>query len=316
MPIGILQPSNLLEASAPPATLFALNSPPMSATLPGYSGPRPAGNTTGTLNFTGQAYPLSISVADCPRLQVLQFPDAYVMSHFDKANDLTTVSLPSLPAALFAINGSLSISSSLLPAGDANGHPNEIAPRVITVGPDLNITSNTNVNLTFDALTSVGGLSVYNNTNGGFKFNKISTVGSMLLVDNVNTTLLWFPALTRANNIHKRGYIDTSVGPNIFPALQSVPGTVVIEAWNDDFNCSKSNNGTNNGTDATSSEPNQVLSQGAWGGIGVAIGIVVIGINYAADIKHEGCDARSRGDAANNPNTGSRWSGDHQREAR
>ncbi|KAI0182529.1 hypothetical protein EV127DRAFT_488022 [Xylaria flabelliformis] len=202
----------------------------------------------------------------------------------------------------FAINGSMLLSSSLLPAGDADGYPNEIAPRVVTVGSDLNITSNTNVNLTFDALTSVGGLSVYNNTNSGFKFDKISTVGSMLLVDNMNTTLLWFPALTRANNIHMRGYIDTSVGPNIFPALQSVPGTVVIEAWNDDFDCSKlvqyhnehvihilscngtnngtdnGTNGTNNGTDATSSESNQVLSQGAWGGIGVAIGIVVIGL--------------------------------------
>ncbi len=90
-----------------------------------------------------------------------------------------------------------------------------------------------------------------------------------------------------------------SVGPNIFPALQSVTGEVVIEAWNGDFDCSKlvqyqqdhtihylscnglnngTNNGTNNGAGGSSHTTNQVLSPGAWAGIGVAIGVFALGL--------------------------------------
>jgi hypothetical protein len=78
---------------------------------------------------------------------------------------------------------------------------------------------------------------------------------------------------------------------------------VIIEAWNDDFDCSKlvqyresniihtlscngTNNGTNNatdntknnGTDSSSHNPSTGLSKGAWAGLGVAIGLVVIGL--------------------------------------
>ncbi|KAI1170848.1 hypothetical protein F4777DRAFT_92049 [Nemania sp. FL0916] len=68
----------------------------------------------------------------------------------------------------------------------------------------------------------------------------LSVINSTLSVtDNADTTIPWFPALERANDIHLRGNIDKSVGPNIFPSLKAVPGTVTIEAWNSDFNCSK-----------------------------------------------------------------------------
>ncbi|GAW24365.1 hypothetical protein ANO14919_139490 [Xylariales sp. No.14919] len=394
-------------------------------------------NATGTLRFTGQVRSPNISVADCPRLQVLEFPDTYYTDWLDirEANDLTNVSLPlpytdainvtaggyivgenvtsltivgakslasfdvgntsryfgnltlldlgptpwgdvnwfntgNITAAFsieidacldltsledvgllkvsmfsscfwpltsiksigdyiltnindsdalsgllngrgagfvdsppFKINESMILDSLVLPDPDIvypgyGGH--EIIPQVTTIGTDFNITSNTNVNLTFDSLTSVGAsLFVYNNTISHFKFEKLSTVGNMLLIDNINTTLPWFPALTLASDIHLRGYIDTSIGPNIFPALQSVTGTVIVEAWNDDFDCSKlvqyqqdhlihylscngTNNGTSsvkkNGTDTSPHESNQALSQGAWAGIGVGIGVVVIGL--------------------------------------
>lgn len=81
-----------------------------------------------------------------------------------------------------------------------------------------------------------------------------------------------------------------STGSNIFPSLVLVRDTVTIEAWNDDFNCSKlisqQNdrtinklicNGTSNviynkpeGASSTTT-----LSKGAWAGIGVGIGVVV-----------------------------------------
>ncbi|KAK6956377.1 hypothetical protein Daesc_001654 [Daldinia eschscholtzii] len=96
--------------------------------------------------------------------------------------------------------------------------------------------------------------------------------------------------------------IYSSGGPNILPALITVPGNVTIEAWNDDFNCSKlvdqfenglihflSCNGTDNGTKSVLIVPTEstgisqdntpsTLSQGAWAGIGVGIGVFAIGM--------------------------------------
>ena len=106
-----------------------------------------------------------------------------------------------------------------------------------------------------------------------------------------------------------------SLGSNIFPSLKRVTGTVTIEPWNEDFNCSKlvrmqqegiinelRCNGTDNGTvsdnpdrpaNNTVSDINdsnvsidrapaagetRTLSSGAWAGIGVALGLVVAGI--------------------------------------
>ncbi len=309
-------------------------------------------NATGTLNFTGQVQAENISVADCPRLQVLEFPDTYYTNWFEirEANNLTRVSLPQRPdpieftaggeiggtnltslrivgakslttfdvgnstyfgtltlldigpgpelfgdrkwfnsanitaaesieidscldlssledvgflkvstvsncfspfssmksvrnyvltnindstalagflngrgagfvdSSSFRVNDSLILDSLLLPIIDPDDPGfggDEIVPQVTTVETDLNITSNANVNLTFDALTGVGAnLVVYNNTNSRFKFDTISTAGSILLMDNMNTTLPWFPALRIANYIHIRGYIDTQVKPN------------------------------------------------------------------------------------------------------
>ncbi|GAP87181.1 hypothetical protein SAMD00023353_2300870 [Rosellinia necatrix] len=190
------------------------------------------------------------------------------------------------------INNSMILDSSVLQGEEGPS----IVPKIITIGSDFNITSNSNINLTFDPLTEIGaGLFVYNNTNCGFTFDKVTTIGSLVFIDNINTSLPWFPSLKRADDIHLRGYIDTSVGPNIFPALEIVPGSVIIEPWNDDFDCSKlvqyqsdhiihnlscngTNNGTNSGTDTISRSSNGALSQGAWAGIGVSIGVVVIGI--------------------------------------
>ncbi|KAI0843924.1 hypothetical protein F5Y00DRAFT_274734 [Daldinia vernicosa] len=167
--------------------------------------------------------------------------------------------------------------------------------KIDSVGSDLRASNNTVTELNFRQLTTVSGdISIYNNTNCTLNLNQLSDVASLSLVDNVNTTLPWFPRLQRASNIHIRGYIDTSPGPNIFPALTAVSGNVTIEAWNDDFNCSKlvdqyqsglihnlACNGTNNITETnTGSSPGNTspeLSQGAWAGIGVGIGVFVIG---------------------------------------
>ncbi|KAI0456059.1 hypothetical protein F5B21DRAFT_169749 [Xylaria acuta] len=71
------------------------------------------------------------------------------------------------------------------------------------------------------------------------------------MTDNPNSTLPWFPDLRRAANIQLRGNIDTSQGPNISPALTTVPGTMTVGAWNSDFNCSQL---VCNGTDGTQSD--------------------------------------------------------------
>ncbi|KAI1357209.1 hypothetical protein F5Y08DRAFT_324808 [Xylaria arbuscula] len=238
---------------------------------------------------------------------------------------LTNISYPNALAALlngrgagfadpspFQVNKSMVIDSLILPAIEIDGNfrydSGGIVPQVTTVGMDFNITSNANLNLSFDALTDVGtSLFIHNNTNSQLKFDTIANVGSILILDNTNTTIPWFPALTIANDIHLRGTVDTSIGPNIFPALQSVTGRVTVEAWNDDFDCSKlvqyqndhtihnltcsgKNNGTTNdmnnqttdgsrnGTDTSQDGSNSALSQGQWAGIGIAIGVVVIGL--------------------------------------
>ncbi|KAJ2992828.1 hypothetical protein NUW58_g2036 [Xylaria curta] len=172
---------------------------------------------------------------------------------------------------------------------------------VTSVGGNAFITSNENLHIDLDTLDSVkGNLSINNNQNCTFSFNHLGEVGNLLLTDNLNTVLPSFPSLARANNIHLRGHIDQS---NIFPALTRVSGTVTIEAWNDDFNCSKltsqhqediiSNlncNGTNNGTQASSGglapsptppPPDNGLSQGVKAGIGVGVTVGVLGAAIA-----------------------------------
>ncbi|KAF2963832.1 hypothetical protein GQX73_g9742 [Xylaria multiplex] len=171
---------------------------------------------------------------------------------------------------------------------------------VASVGSNAFITSNANAHIEFDSLVSVkGNLSIKNNQNCTFNFDNLGDVGNLLLMDNLNTTLPTFPSLARANSIHLRGYIDKS---NIFPALTSVSDSVIIEALNDDFNCSKlvsqyqagtipnlSCNGTSNGTGSNSGEPssspspapNDSLSQGAKAGIGVGVAVGVLGAAVA-----------------------------------
>ncbi|KAI0828432.1 hypothetical protein F5Y06DRAFT_302289 [Hypoxylon sp. FL0890] len=206
----------------------------------------------------------------------------------------------SLGLSSLRINGSMILENSVLPRDLASlGNTIDLS-QVTSAGWDVNITANSNVNIDFGKLESVGrNLAVQNNTNCIFNFKQITQVGNLLATDNPNTTLPIFSNLERADSVHLRGYIDTSDGPNIFPALTYVPGTIIIEAWNDDFNCSKlvaqwhdriinnlTCNGTDNGTDnaelsgnatnTSASEPQGSLSRGAWAGIGVGIGIVVL----------------------------------------
>ncbi|RWA03921.1 hypothetical protein EKO27_g11185 [Xylaria grammica] len=173
--------------------------------------------------------------------------------------------------------------------------------RVTTVGDDLNITSNADAHINFYGVTDVGRtLSVFNNTNCTFDFGGVLNVANLVLLDNANTVIPSFPQLRRVENIHLRGHLNTQVappsaGPNIFPSLLLASGTVVVEAWNSDFNCSKLVsqlnagiinslvcNGTDNGTDHSAPRQNQnvELSAGAKAGIGVG-SVFVLGIVVA-----------------------------------
>ena len=91
----------------------------------------------------------------------------------------------------------------------------------------------------------------------------------------------------------------SKVGSNIFPSLKRVTGSVVIEAWNADFDCSRLEdlnrngvinelrcNGTGNRVvdgHASGTLPieeaadHEGLSTGAWAGIGSAVGLLVVG---------------------------------------
>ncbi|KAJ8127827.1 hypothetical protein O1611_g5809 [Lasiodiplodia mahajangana] len=174
--------------------------------------------------------------------------------------------------------------------------------RIASVGKDLIVRSVSNAYMYFDGLTDVGeSITLANNKNCLFNFDKLTSVTSLMILDNENTTLPLFPQLQRAENIYMRGIIDTSAGPNIFPALTFVNGNVTVEAWNADFNCSKlvsqwkdgvirnlSCNGTGNGTDNStplpsvlstpSTSPSSQLSPGALTGIGVGAGVFVLGV--------------------------------------
>ncbi|KAI6091790.1 hypothetical protein F4821DRAFT_280149 [Hypoxylon rubiginosum] len=169
--------------------------------------------------------------------------------------------------------------------------------QVISIGLNASIASNANTTLNFGNLTTVGkSITVINNTDCTIDLDRLIRVGNLSILDNINTTLPTFPALERAENIHLRGYINTSTEHNIFPALLRATGTVFIEPWND-FNCSKLVSqqqngiiaslicdGTDNSTLTATAQPNVTpsapparLSKGAWAGIGIGIGVFTIG---------------------------------------
>ncbi|KAI0423654.1 hypothetical protein F5Y09DRAFT_355049 [Xylaria sp. FL1042] len=180
--------------------------------------------------------------------------------------------------------------------------------RIDSIGQDLNVSSNANLEFFFGGLTTVGAtLILSNNTNCTFNFDQVSQVTDLLLLDNVNTTIPVFGSLQRAENIYIRGFVDTNSGSNLFPVLTLVSGNVTIETLNPDFNCSKlvqqhndgiiqnlACNGTNNsgsnttpissGTDSEStSKPGDGtgLSAGAYAGIGIGAGVVLLGAIFA-----------------------------------
>ncbi|KAJ3577157.1 hypothetical protein NPX13_g3413 [Xylaria arbuscula] len=195
--------------------------------------------------------------------------------------------------------GSLIVNESMILDKEANEepHPDLRFDRVSRIGKDLNITSYANVAVSFDGLVDIGtSIVVSNNTNCTFNFDHVSSALNLFLLDNIDSTLPLFPELETVENVHLRGYIDTSTGPNIFPVLTLARGTVLVEPWNSDFNCSalvflKNNNKINNlicnGTDNGTSIPTMSLTRpdgltlGAKVGIGVGSGILGLGVILA-----------------------------------
>ncbi|KAK8022348.1 hypothetical protein PG993_013115 [Apiospora rasikravindrae] len=151
---------------------------------------------------------------------------------------------------------------------------------LVKVGQDLNITRNSGMTyLSFDQLTDVKRL---------------------YIMDNPNSTISAdFSRLTTASSIHINGMIDTTINPALFPLL-SRAGEVEIEAWNQEFDCSRlvqmrdkgiigflscnGTNGTNEGKGAgpDSSPPSSAshtgLSTAASAGIGTGVGVAALGI--------------------------------------
>ncbi|KAI0870662.1 hypothetical protein GGS24DRAFT_504555 [Hypoxylon argillaceum] len=172
---------------------------------------------------------------------------------------------------------------------------------ITAIGANATIRSNADAHIDISQLATVGGtFSIANNTNCTIDLTKLSQAGSLSIVDNADSVVPQLFNLARAESIHLRGNIDTSSGPNILPSLTFVSGTVSIEAWNADFNCSRlvsqqqqglinnlQCNGTSNGTSSSSTSPPSSplassapsgLSRGAWAGIGVGIALLVLAL--------------------------------------
>ncbi|KAI0533633.1 hypothetical protein GGR58DRAFT_521252 [Xylaria digitata] len=211
---------------------------------------------------------------DCHYLLV-NWPSVVNLTLIDTAGSFLDISFP------FPINGSLEASSLYLSPENSSSYPAAFS-YISSIGHTANLTSSSNVDLSLIAS---------NNTNCALSFSKLSEVeGNVSITDNSDTMVPWFPDLRRAANIHLRGNIDTSQGPNIFPALTTVPGTVTVEAWNADFNCSQLvkqmqagiiRNLVCNGTDGTQSgadSGSSTLSVGAWTSASAGIGIIVLQI--------------------------------------
>ncbi|KAI1123395.1 hypothetical protein F5Y10DRAFT_251893 [Nemania abortiva] len=168
-----------------------------------------------------------------------------------------------------------------------------------SVGTDFVVSEISNATIILSNLTSVGNsLWVNNSVNSTFAFPDLRNVGTLVMEGNGNSPLPGdLRSLEFADSIVLKGPIDTSSSGNIFPSLKLVKGSVTIEVWNDDFNCSKlvsqqmdglighlSCNGTDINMPVMPSQApqtgaaNKGLSQGAWAGIGVGIAIFVIGL--------------------------------------
>ncbi|KAI0411445.1 hypothetical protein F5X98DRAFT_380758 [Xylaria grammica] len=257
----------------------------------------PSLTSVGTLRLTGYE--------DC----------GYFLPNLSSVGDFTfTNALGSrLQTSTLSVTGSFTLDTSPYPRA-ANETKFEFPPpspdvfdanaidirNLTSVGANATIESNTNAQIDLSALAAVGGaLSITNNTNCSVDLTKLSQAGTLSIIDNVDSTIPRLFNLERADSIHLRGHIDTSSGPNILPSLTFVSGTVTIESWNADFNCSRlvsqqqqglinnlSCNGTDNGTTTSAPPPSSPstpassstgLSTGAWAGIGVGIGLAVIG---------------------------------------
>ncbi|KAI0103190.1 hypothetical protein GGR51DRAFT_257259 [Nemania sp. FL0031] len=262
--------------------------------------PDPAGYYDSIISNINSSYTLSLD--GCYTLGHLNFahfvqlvgrPDChYLLANWHSVLNLTLIDTGASSLDInfpFMINGSLTANSLYLAPENSSSY-SEVFYFVSSIGYNANLTSNTNVDLSLGQVQTLGGsFTASNNTNCTFAFNKMSEVtDNITITDNLDSIIPWFPDLRRAENIHLRGNIDTSKGPNIFPALSTVPGTVTIEAWNSDFNCSQLvrqeqagiiRNLVCNGTDGTGDDTSQgspSLLGGAWTGVCVAIGIVIL----------------------------------------
>ncbi|KAI1178376.1 hypothetical protein F4777DRAFT_115765 [Nemania sp. FL0916] len=204
----------------------------------------------------------------------------------------STNPIPDLPGTTLMINDTFTLDSAVTEYSSRASYGN-----IVSIQNLASITSNENLDIDLSKLTTVGSsISVQNNTNCTIDFSSLTSSTNISVIDNADTVLPLLYKLESADNIHLRGNISTEGGPNIFPALNLVSGSVTVEAWNEDFDCSKlvsqwhdniihtlSCNGTN-GTRDTAQEPtspsppsSQGLSVGAGAGIGVGIAVAVIG---------------------------------------
>ncbi|KAI0542833.1 hypothetical protein GGR58DRAFT_510109 [Xylaria digitata] len=287
---------------------------------PGFASPNIS--TTGSISLDAclkldglkSAKSLSISWPSfCPyNLTNLLSVGGFTLENAAFINTVDPIDSNNEPTTPVQITESMSLQNSFVDDNSLMGGTEIPLRRIGTITQDLNITSNGNVHIAYDGLTDVGGsLYIRDNWNCSINFDNLSMVGNIFFTNNTNTGLPLFPNLTTVGDIYISGFVGTSNGPNIFPALELVSGNVTIEAPNDAFDCSKlvsqlnykkihnlNCNGRNYSIDASTSgsgsgsgsgpgngsgnTPGNVsslnLSKGVWAGIGVGAGAIVLGI--------------------------------------
>ncbi|KAI0391623.1 hypothetical protein F5Y17DRAFT_460651 [Xylariaceae sp. FL0594] len=99
--------------------------------------------------------------------------------------------------------------------------------------------NNENCALEFGHIASIANLTAFNNTNCTFNFDWIVSVADLAFTRNSGTIIPRFPRLQTASAVYLQGYINESLGPDVFPVLGHVSRSFVVDASNKGLNCSQ-----------------------------------------------------------------------------
>ncbi|KAK2762719.1 hypothetical protein FQN54_000893 [Arachnomyces sp. PD_36] len=108
-----------------------------------------------------------------------------------------------------------------------------------SIGRDLRVHDNSQLEGSFDQLTYAKNISIKNTVDSAFAWPALTDAVSIHMSNNPGTKIPGnMDSLEFVDDIYLNGEIMTDLGPNIFPAIRRAKNSVIIEAWNEDFDCS------------------------------------------------------------------------------